>query len=53
MLKSIGTPSLLLKLGSWRWVFMPSRLMDDALRARIRPRIFGGYAWWCDKPDTT
>lgn len=50
MLKSIGKPSLLLKLGKWLCVCMPSRLMDEELRTRIRPLIFGGYAWWCDKP---
>jgi hypothetical protein len=49
MLKSIGKPSLLLKLGSLRCVCMPNRLMDDALRTRIRPLVFGGFAWWCDK----
>jgi hypothetical protein len=51
MLKSIGKPSLLLKLGSLRCVCMPNRLMDDTLRSRIRPLVFGGYAWWCDRPD--
>jgi hypothetical protein len=30
---------------------MPNRLMDDTLRSRIRPLVFGGYAWWCDRPD--
>lgn len=52
MLKSIGKPALLLKLGSRRCVCMPNKSMDDALRMRIRPLIFGGFAWWCDKPDT-
>jgi hypothetical protein len=51
MLKSIGKPALLLKLGSLRCVCMPNKLMDDALRMRIRPLIFGGFALWCDKPD--
>jgi len=49
MLKSIGKPSLLLKLGSRRCICMPNRLMDDTLRTRIRPLVFGGYAWWWDK----
>jgi hypothetical protein len=51
MLKSLGKPPLVLKLGSRRYVCLPNRLMDDALRSRIRPKIFGGYAWWWDKPD--
>ncbi len=53
MLRSIGKPSLLLKLGARRCVFLPIRYMDEALRSRIRPMIIGRYAMWCDKPDAS
>ena len=51
MLKSLGKPALLLKLGRMRCVCMRSTCLDDALKACIRPLVFFGYACWCDRPD--
>jgi len=51
MLKSAGTPALLLKLGTWRCMCMRNASLDEGLRARIRPLVFCGYACWCDKRD--
>lgn len=51
MLKSAGTPALLLKLGTWRCMCIRNASLDEGLRARIRPLVFCGYACWCDKQD--
>jgi hypothetical protein len=51
MLKSIGRPALLLKLGKWRCMCMRRSRLDEGLSARIRPLFFCGYACWCDRPD--
>jgi hypothetical protein len=51
MLKSLGKPALLLKLGRMRCVCMRSTCLDDALKACIRPLVFFGYACWSDRPD--
>jgi len=50
MLKSVGTAKLSLKLGSRICVCMRKKRLDHGLLSRIRPFIFGGYAFWCDKP---
>ena len=49
MLKSLGKPTLFLKLRSRICVCMRNSLMSDQLRDRIRPKVFAGYACWCDK----
>lgn len=51
MLKSLGKPALLLKLGELRCMCVRSKFLDDALKARIRPLAFFGLACWCDRPD--
>jgi hypothetical protein len=51
MLKSIGSAALSLRWGSRICVCMRRTDLDDGLIARIRPLIFGGYAFWCDRPD--
>ena len=51
MLKSLGKPSLLLKLGAWRCMCLRSQRLSDGLRASIRPFYLFGYACWCDRLD--
>ena len=51
MLTSSGKPALLIKLGRWLCMCMRNKQMNDELRARIRPLVFGRYACWCDKPS--
>ena len=51
MLKSNADATLLLKLGTRICVCMRKKRMDEGLLVRLRPLIFGGYAFWCDKPD--
>ena len=52
MLKSIGKPELFMRLGTRVCVCMRKKRLGRSLRERIRPKVFGGYACWCDKPDT-
>ena len=51
MLKSIGKAAVSLRWGSRICVCMRKTRLDEGLIARIRPRIFGGFAFWCDRPD--
>ncbi len=51
MLKSLGKPALLLKMGAWRCLCMRRRYLDAELVARIRPFALLGYACWCDRAD--
>ena len=51
MLKSIGKPALLIKLGVWRCMCLRRKSLDDGLRSRVRPFDFLGFSCWCDKAD--
>lgn len=51
MLKSLGKPAMLLKLGALRCVCIRNKSLDATLRARVRPLVLLGYACWCDRPD--
>ena len=51
MLKAIGKPALLLKLGTWRCICMRNKRLDDGLRTRVRPLVFLGYACWWDRSE--
>ena len=51
MLKTVGKPALLVKIGAWRCICIRNTSLDDGLRARVRPLVLCGYACWCDKPD--
>ena len=53
MLKSLGSPALLMRFGSRVYVCMRKKCMQHELLERVRPIILGGYACWCDKPDMT
>ena len=48
-MKSIGRPSLLLRLGERLCVCVRHARMDKGLKDRVRPLVFGGYACWCDR----
>ncbi|MCG6968113.1 MAG: hypothetical protein LJE59_16560 [Chromatiaceae bacterium] len=49
MLKNIGKVSILLRLGSRVCVCLRNDRLDPRLRARIRPLVIGGLAFWCDR----
>lgn len=49
VLKNAGRASLLLRLGSRVCICLRNDRMDAGLRARIRPRVIGWLACWCDK----
>lgn len=49
ILKNGIKTSLLLKLGSRVCVCLRNDLIDDRLRARIRPFVIGWFACWFDK----
>jgi hypothetical protein len=49
MLKSSGRPSLLLKIGGWVCICIRQRELNENLKQRLRPRMIGGLACWCDK----
>jgi hypothetical protein len=51
MLRGLGKPALLLKLGDWRCVCMRSGRLEPGLRARLRALVLAGYACWCDRSD--
>ena len=52
MLRGLGKPALLLKLGDWRCVCMRSSRLESGLRARLRALVFAGFACWCDRGDS-
>ena len=39
--------------GTRVFVCMRNRVMGCSLHERIRPMVFGSYACWCDKPETS
>ena len=49
MLKSLGTPSFLLRLGRRVCVCLPNKELNGNLRNRVRPLVIGRLACWCDK----
>ena len=51
MLKSLGKPPFLLKLGAWRCMCLRRRRLSDGFRASVRPLYLFGYACWCDRLD--
>ena len=51
MLRSLGRVSLFVRFGRWICVCMRKKLMDERLRAHIRPLYVAGLVCWCDRSD--
>ena len=51
MLKSVGKPALLVKLGVWRCMCMRKKALNAVLLSRIRRFDLLGLACWCDRSD--
>jgi hypothetical protein len=51
MLKVLGKPRLLFRLGRWMCVCLARNKLKGPLPDAIRPRRILGYDCWCDRSD--